>query len=212
MSIGVVIVDDHAVFRGGLRALLDRVEGIVVVGEAATTDEAITTTRSARPDVVLMDLHLPGAGGIHATAVVRGEPDPPAVLVLTMSADDALVRQALTAGAHGYLLKDAEPDSIIRAILALGAGQLVFDAAVADTVLSQSQRSTTRPFPSLTPREFDVLERLADGLSNDAIAGRLGISRKSVQNIVSAVYLKIGARDRGHAVSLARDAGVAHRP
>lgn len=207
--IRVVIVDDHAVFREGLRALLARVNEVDVVGEAATTDDAISEVSDHRPDVVLMDLHIPGEGGIHATSVIMGRPAPPAVLVLTMNAEDSHVRRAIAAGARGYLLKDAQPDAIVRAIISLHEGQLVFDAGIAEQILRPgSPHSTIRPFPILTAREYEVLERLSRGLRNEAIAARLGISTKTVQNTVSAIFLKLGARDRAHAVSIARDAGL----
>lgn len=208
-AIRVVIVDDHAVFREGLRALLARVDEVEVVGEASTTDAAIAVVRELRPDVVLMDLHLPGGGGIDATSTITAEATAGAVLVLTMNADDSHVRRALTAGARGYLLKDAQPEAVVRAIVSVHAGQLVFDAGIAGPILDAASRTrTARPFPALTPREYEVLERLARGLRNDAIASRLGISTKTVQNVVSAVFLKLGARDRAHAVSIARDAGL----
>ena len=212
-TIRVVIVDDHAVFQEGLRALLSRVPEIDVVADAATTDEAIETVAEHRPDVVLMDLHLPGDGGITATSAITAAGTAGAVLVLTMNADSAQVRQALHAGARGYLLKDAQPESIIRAILSVHQGQLVFDAGVAGPIFdSAAEPRTERAFPTLTQREHEVLERLARGLRNDAIAARLGISIKTVQNTVSAIFLKLGAHDRAHAVSIARDAGLGTTP
>ena len=207
--IRVVVVDDHAVFREGLRALLARVEEIHVVGEAATTDEAIAVVASERPDVVLMDLHLPGAGGVAATEAITSSDLAPAVLVLTMFNDDSHLQSALRAGARGYLLKDAEPDAIVRAIQAVGAGQAIFDGGVALRVLdATSKGGSERPFPSLTSREFEILDRLARGLRNDAIAARTGLSIKTVQNNVSSILLKLGATDRAQAVAMARDAGL----
>lgn len=209
IPIRIVIVDDHVVFREGLRALLARIDHVEVVGEASTTDEAITSVRECRPDVVLMDLHIPGSGGIDATSTITAEGTAGAVLVLTMSSEDTHVRRALAAGAHGYLLKDAQPEAIVRAIVSVHAGQLVFDGGIAGPILdSTSGPPMTRPFPTLTQREYEVLERLARGLRNDAIAARLGISTKTVQNAVSGIFLKLGARDRAHAVSMARDAGL----
>lgn len=207
--IKVVIVDDHAVFQEGLRALLSRVPEIEVVAGAATTDEAVQTVAEHRPDVVLMDLHLPGDGGIAATSTITKAGTAGAVLVLTMNADSSHVRRALHSGARGYLLKDAQPEAIIRAILSVHHGQLVFDAGVAGPILSSTiEPQEEKAFPSLTKREYEVLERLARGLRNDAIAARLGISIKTVQNTISTIFLKLGARDRAHAVSIARDAGL----
>ncbi|MDJ0313614.1 response regulator transcription factor [Arthrobacter sp. H35-D1] len=212
-AIRVVIVDDHAVFQEGLRALLSRVPEIEVVAAAATTDEAVETVAEHRPDVVLMDLHLPGDGGITATSTITKAGTAGAVLVLTVNSDSTYVRRALRAGARGYLLKDAQPDDIIRAILSVHYGQFVSDAGVAGPVLdSTAEPQTRQAFPTLTQREYEVLERLARGLRNDAIAARLGISVKTVQNTVSAIFLKLGARDRAQAGSMARDAGIGSSP
>ena len=211
--IRVVIVDDHMVFREGLRALLGRVDDIEVVGEAATTQEATEVAEALLPDVVLMDLHLPGGGGEVATTSILAAHPQVAVLVLTMHSDDAHLRHALTAGARGYLLKDAEPDAIIRAIVAVNEGQAIFDRGIAARVIAATGApQAERPFPALTEREHEILDRLARGLRNDAIAARMGISVKTVQNNVSTILLKLGATDRAQAVALARDAGLGRRP
>jgi DNA-binding NarL/FixJ family response regulator len=210
--IRLVVVDDHTVFREGLRALLSRIDDIDIVGEAATTQEAIEVAEAVRPDVVLMDLNLPGDGGeVATTAIITSYPEI-AVLVLTMHADDAHLRHALHAGARGYLLKDAEPDAIIRAIVAVNEGQAIFDPGIAARVIAASGTADAeRPFPVLTDREYEILDRLARGLRNDAISARMGISIKTVQNNVSTILLKLGAADRAQAVALARDAGMGHR-
>lgn len=210
--IRVVVVDDHMVFREGLRALLGRVDEIEIIGEASTTDEAIEITAQLRPDVVLMDLHLPGGGGELATRTIAARDPEVAVLVLTMHSDDAHLRQALNAGARGYLLKDAEPNAIIRAIVAVSDGQAIFDPGIAARVIAATGApQAERPFPVLTEREHEILDRLARGLRNDAIAARMGISIKTVQNNVSTILLKLGATDRTHAVAMARDAGMGQR-
>ena len=211
--IRLVVVDDHMVFREGLRALLGRVDEIDIIGEAATTQEAIEVTENLRPDVVLMDLHLPGGGGEVATTTILTAHPEVAVLVLTMHSDDAHLRHALNAGARGYLLKDAEPDAIIRAIVAVSEGQAIFDPGIAARVIAATVAPhAERPFPVLTEREHEILDRLARGLRNDAIAARMGISIKTVQNNVSTILLKLGATDRAQAVALARDAGMGQRP
>lgn len=211
--IRVVVVDDHMVFREGLRALLGRVEDIEIVGEAATTQEAIEVTEAVRPDVVLMDLHLPGDGGEVATTTILASHSEVAVLVLTMHSDDAHLRHALHAGARGYLLKDADPDAIIRAIVAVNEGQAIFDPGIAARVIAATGTpAAERPFPVLTEREYEILDRLARGLPNNAISARMGISIKTVQNNVSTILLKLGAADRAQAVALARDAGMGRRP
>jgi DNA-binding NarL/FixJ family response regulator len=211
--IRLVVVDDHMVFREGLRALLGRVDDIEIVGEAATTQEAIEVTENLRPDVVLMDLHLPGGGGEVATTTILAADPEVAVVVLTMHSDDAHLRHALQAGARGYLLKDAEPDAIIRAIIAVNEGQAIFDPGIAARVLAATgTQQADHPFPILTDREYEILDRLARGLRNDAISARMGISIKTVQNNVSTILLKLGAADRAQAVALARDAGLGRRP
>jgi DNA-binding NarL/FixJ family response regulator len=197
------------VFREGLRALLGRVDDIEIVGEAANTQDAVEVTEALRPDVVLMDLNLPGDGGEAATTTILAAHPEVAVLVLTMHSDDAHLRHALQAGAWGYLLKDAEPDAIIRAILAVHEGQAIFDPGIAARVIAATGTpQADRPFPVLTEREFEILDRLARGLRNDAISARMGISMKTVQNNVSTILLKLGASDRAQAVALARDAGM----
>jgi DNA-binding NarL/FixJ family response regulator len=211
--IRVVVVDDHMVFREGLRALLGRADDIDIVGEAATTQEAIEVAEAVQPDVVLMDLHLPGGGGEVATTTILAAHPEVAVLVLTMHSDDAHLRHALHAGARGYLLKDAEPDAIIRGILAVNEGQAIFDRGIAARVIAAADTpQAERPFPVLTEREYEILDRLARGLRNDAISARMGISIKTVQNNVSTILLKLGATDRAQAVALARDAGMGIRP
>ena len=211
--IRVVVVDDHMVFREGLRALLGRVDEIEIVGEAATTQEAIDVTEGAQPNVVLMDLNLPGDGGEVATTTIIATHPEIAVLVLTMHAEDIHLRHALNAGARGYLLKDAEPDAIVRAIVAVNEGQAIFDRGIAARVIAATGTpEPERPFPVLTDREYEILDRLARGLRNDAISARMGISIKTVQNNISTILLKLGAADRAQAVALARDAGMGRRP
>jgi DNA-binding NarL/FixJ family response regulator len=211
--IRVAVVDDHMIFREGLRALLGRADDIEIVGEAATTQEAIEVADTLRPDVVLMDLNLPGGGGEVATTEILAAHPEVAVLVLTMHSDDAHLRHALNAGARGYLLKDAEPDAIVRAGLAVNEGQAIFDRGIAAHVIAATGTlQAERPFPVLTDREFEILDRLARGLRNDAISARMGISMKTVQNNVSSILLKLGAADRAQAVAIARDAGMGRRP
>jgi len=204
----VVVADDHAVFRLGMRRLLDAVPGIEVVGEAADADGAVAAAVDLKPDVVVMDLDMPGGGGVAATDRIGREAAPVRVLVLTMHADSARVGEALRAGARGYVVKDAPPDDILRAIEAVAADQAILDPAVAGALLAVG-RSARRPtFPQLTEREHDVLERMSEGAANEAIAARLGISVKTVQNHVSNVLLKLGVSTRAAAVARARDAGL----
>jgi DNA-binding NarL/FixJ family response regulator len=211
-TIRVVVADDHYVFREGLRSLLATVPGIEVVGEAGATDEAVAVCLDLLPDVVVMDLRMPGAGGVAATEVIARSAPQVRVLVLTMHAEDAVVRQALRAGARGYLLKDAGPDEIIRAITALHADQAILDPQVASAVFHAAGRSADGDAPAafrqLTDRERDVLARVARGHTNLAIATALGLSIKTVQNHVSNILLKFGVSDRAQAVVAAHDAGL----
>jgi DNA-binding NarL/FixJ family response regulator len=205
----VLIVDDHIVFREGLRALLSRIDGMDVIAEAGTTEEAITAAGECHPDVILMDLNLPDRGGVEATATILTNHPDIAVLVLTSHSGDKYLRDAIRAGARGYLLKDADPDGIVRAILAVNQGQVIFDPGIASQVLTATAApEEPRPFPTLTDREYEVLDRLARGIRNEAIAARLGISLKTVQNNVSSILLKLDAVDRAQAVAIARDAGL----
>jgi DNA-binding NarL/FixJ family response regulator len=202
----VVVADDHPVFRMGLCRLLESVPDVEVVGEAWDTASAVETVVGTRPDVVVMDLHMPGGGGVEAAQQIRRRTPDVRVLVLTMHSDAALVRRALRAGARGYVLKDASSEEILRALAAVHADQAILDASVADHLFAATPEPG--PFPQLTERETDILERMAAGLDNEAIALRLGISVKTVQNHVSNVLLKLGARHRGEAIARARDAGM----
>jgi DNA-binding NarL/FixJ family response regulator len=191
-----------------MRRLLDAVPGIDVVGEAADADGAVAAAVELMPDVVVMDLDMPGGGGVAATDRIGRDAPSVRVLVLTMHADSVRVGEALRAGARGYLVKDAPADDILRAIAAVNADQAILDPAVTGALLAVG-RGTRRPaFPQLTEREHDVLERMSAGATNEAIALRLGISVKTVQNHVSNVLLKLGVATRAAAVARARDAGV----
>jgi DNA-binding NarL/FixJ family response regulator len=222
-SVRVLIADDHPVFRDGVRALLESA-GFVVVGEAGTGDEAVRLAAETTPDVVLMDLHMPGGGGVAATErIVRQGAAPPrdgpraggpAVLVLTMFDDDAGVHGAIRAGASGYVLKDAHQDALLRAIRSVAAGEAVFGAAVASRVLAHlgaGDRHGALAFPQLTVRELDVLDLVARGENNATIARRLALTDKTVRNYLSSILVKLQAADRAEAIVLAREAGLGRR-
>ncbi|PPK92192.1 DNA-binding NarL/FixJ family response regulator [Kineococcus xinjiangensis] len=208
----IVVADDHAVFREGLRTLLSAIPGYEVVAEAGDTDSAVAVTLAEVPDVAVMDLSMPGDGGVHAIRRIVRQVPQVAVLALTMHSEDAVVRQALTAGARGYVLKDAAAAEIVRAIAAVANAQTILDGKVAASLLSaavqQPARTTCPELAALTARELEVLERLARGAGNDAIAARLGISLKTVQNHVSNIFWKLGVTHRAEAVARARDAGL----
>jgi len=203
----VLIVDDHPVVRGGLQALLETLDGIDVVGQASDGAAALREVALTHPDVVVMDLRMPGVDGVEATRAIAGGYPGTAVLVLTMFAEDALVAEALAAGAQGYLLKGAGQDEIARAIRAVAAGDAIFSREVADQLLRP--RSARAPaLPQLTEREREVTDLLAAGHANGDIAARLAISPKTVSNHISAIFLKLGVATRAEAIVLARDAGL----
>lgn len=207
----VVVVDDHAVVRDGLCALLGTDPGLEVVGVAADGVESLRVVRETRPQVVLMDLAMPRMDGIEATRRLTAADPAPAVLVLTMSDGDAALLAAIRAGARGYLLKDSEGSQVVAAIRAVAAGQAVFGPGVAPSVLALLHAPPAEqpyPFPALTSREREVLALLADGLGNQAIGRQLGVSPKTVANAVSAVVVKLGVPDRVAAADRARSAGI----
>jgi DNA-binding NarL/FixJ family response regulator len=206
----VLVVDDHVFYREGIKVLLGtRPDEVVVVGEAGTGEEAVELTSELDPDVVLMDLQMPGAGGIVATRQLHERAPGVAVLVLTMLDDDSVV-PALRAGARGYLLKDAGVDDLVRAITSVHHGQSVLAPQAAGRVHRQLLRpasSATRPFPDLTEREHDVLAGILGGLSNQQLARRLGLSDKTVRNYTANILTKLHVRDRAQLVERARSAG-----
>ncbi len=204
----VLVADDHPVFREGLAAVLGGLPDVEVVGSAADGAEAVALARELRPDVVVMDLHMPGRNGIEATREIVAEGLPSAVLVLTMLEDDASVVAALRAGARGYVVKGAGRDDIAAALHAVARGQAFLGAEVAERALTRLAGASAAPFPDLTDREREVLDLVARGLTNAAIADRLVLSGKTVRNHVSNVLLKIGAQDRAAAIVAARDAGL----
>ncbi len=210
--IRVVLVDDHPSLRDGVRTDLESSGVATVVGEASDGGEAIELVRDAMPDVVLMDLSMPGMSGLEATRRVVAEHPATAVVVLTMSDDDESVFAALRAGARGYVLKGATADDIVRAVTAAAAGEAILGAQVSQRVLEVlTARRPDRgagPFRHLTEREQEVLDLIARGYDNARIARALGLSDKTVRNHVSMVLNKLPAATRAEAVALARDAGL----
>jgi len=211
----VVIADDHPMFRFGLRAVLAASTDVDVVGEAADGAELLAVAEHTRPDVVLTDLAMPGLGGADAARQITARFPNIGVLVLTMHEEDEVLSDALRAGARGYLLKGADRDEIVRAILAVAAGDAVYSATVARRIVgfftSTHQQNAALVFPQLTAREREILELVAAGLGNHAIAQRLVLSEKTVRNNVATILTKIQAPDRAAAVAKARDAGLGSR-
>lgn len=200
--IRLVLVDDHPVVRAGVRALLEGQDDLTVVGEASDADGAAEVVRRTRPDVVLMDLNLgAGRGGAEATAGLRELPDAPRVLVLTTYDTEADVLAAVEAGAAGYLLKDAPPDELFRAIRGTARGETVLAPAVAATLV----RRASAPGPVLTDREVEIVELLAQGMANKEMAKRLLVSEATVKSHLSHIYAKLGVETRAGAVAAAID-------
>jgi DNA-binding NarL/FixJ family response regulator len=205
-----VVADDHPVFRQGLRVLLEDL-GVEVVGEASDGLEAIQISEQTRPDVVLLDLQMPGVGGIEATRRLSATMPEVRILVLTMMDDDAAVFAAIQAGALGYLLKGSGRAEIARALAAVAAGEAVYGPEVARRVrafFTAGAGVAAKPFPELADREREVLDLMAAGLSNPAIASRLYLSEKTVRNYVTNIFVKLGVPDRSSAIVKAREAGL----
>ena len=206
----VLLADDHPVYRDGLAGLLGATTDLVVVGQAGTGREAVELAASLTPDVVVLDLNMPELNGVDAARQIVGTAPHTAVLILTMYDDDALVFQALQAGARGYLLKSADPDTVLAAVRSVARGEAIFGAALAQR-LSQwfaTMDEHRGPFVQLTPRENQALDLIARGLGNPAIAERMGVSPKTVRNLVSNIFTKLQVADRAAAIAKARDAGL----
>ena len=213
-TVRVLIADDHPLFREGMRGRLDRVDDIAVVGEASSGGEAVEFAHRLTPHVVLMDIKMPGLNGIEATReILRAKPQI-GVLMLTMFEDDDSVFAAMRAGAKGYLLKDSGGEGVVHAIRAVTSGEAVFGPGVAERIIGffSAPRSAApkRAFPELTEREEEILSLVAQGKSNQEIAGQLFVSVKTVRNHVSNILVKLQVADRTQAVIRARDAGMGH--
>lgn len=208
----VMIVDDQAIVRLGFQALLDSQPDISVVATAADGSEAVRLAAALRPDVVLMDVRMPIMGGIDATRAIQEMPAPPKVLILTTFDLDEYVYDALRAGASGFLLKDATPESILDAVRVIGAGDALLAPNITRRLITEfaARRQLLSPpgLVDLTPRERQVFDVLATGLSNAEIAARLHLAEQTVKTHVSSVLLKLGLRDRVQAVVLAYESGI----
>jgi DNA-binding NarL/FixJ family response regulator len=209
--IRILLVDDHPVFRFGLRALLAAEDDTVVVGEAASGDEAVQLVATLTPDVILMDLNMPGMHGLETTRRILKTQPQIGILVITMFDDDS-VFAAMQAGARGYILKGTEGADTLRAIRAVARGEAIFSPTIAARLLQHfttpRAADAAHPFPELTAREREILTLLAQGLTNAAIADRLYLSPKTVRNQVSSIFGKLQVSDRAQAIIRARDAGL----
>jgi DNA-binding NarL/FixJ family response regulator len=212
MTIRILLADDHRFFRDGVRALLSGVPEFVVVDEAGNGEEAVSKAEQHRPDVILMDLQMPGLTGVEATRrILRANPQA-GVIIITMFEDTDSVLAALRAGARGYILKDADEDELLRSIHAVASGEALFGPAVAQRLLryiSEVAPSAPRTaFPELTEREREVLALIAEGLTNQDIADQMSLSLKTARNHVSNILAKLQVADRAEAIARARVAGL----
>ena len=211
-TIRVLVADDHAVFREGLRAVFSPEPDMDVVGEAATGNEAVERAAELGPDVILMDIQMPGINGIEATRRILDASPRIGVVVLTMFEDDDSVFSAMRAGARGYVLKGAPPSEILKVVRAVAEGEAHFGPEIArrlmDFFSAPEPTSPADVFPELTAREVEILDLIAQGHSNAKIAARLFVSPKTVGNHVAHIFTKLQVADRAHAIIRARDAGL----
>jgi DNA-binding NarL/FixJ family response regulator len=211
----LLIADDSEPFRAGLAALVASLDGMVVIGTATDGDAAIAMALDLQPDVVLMDLSMPGRNGIDATRAIVSAAPHIAVLILTMHEDDESVFAAVQAGARGYLVKGARQAELVRAVRSVAEGGAVFGPAIArrmvDFFAAAAQASAVAAFPELTAREREILDLIARGRANGQIADQLGLSTKTVRNNVSNIFTKIQVVDRAQAIVKAREAGIGGR-
>ena len=212
-EIRVLIADDHALFRYGMRAMLNSDPGFKVVGEAATGEEAVGKATELKPDIVLMDIQMPDLNGIDATRrIVQVDPGI-GVVVVTMFEEDDSVFAAMRAGARGYVLKGADADEVVKVMRAVAEGEAHFGPDIARRLMgffSAPKHAPTEAFPELTAREGEVLDLIARGSNNAEIAKRLYVSPKTVRNHVSNIFLKLQVADRAQAMIRAREAGLGH--
>jgi len=208
----VLIADDHPLFRHGIAALLAVSPEFQVVGEATSGEDVVTLAEQWQPDVILMDIRMPGINGIDATRQILHTSPHIRILMVTMSEDNASVFAAMRAGARGYILKEAQKDDMLRAISAVGRGEAIFSPAVASRLIdffaAPKPLAPPQAFPELTEREHEILTLIAQGHSNPAIADRLVLSPNTVRNYVSNIFSKLQVADRAQAIIRAREAGL----
>ncbi len=208
----VVVADDHALFRYGIKAMLANAEGFEVVGEAASGEEVVEKVAQTRPDIILMDIQMPGINGIEATRRVLESNPSIGVVVVTMFEDEDSVFAAMRAGARGYVLKGADAEEVLKVVGAVAEGDAHFGPEIARKLIgffsAPKPIAPSEAFPELTAREAEILDLIAQGCSNAEIARRLYLSQKTVRNHVSHVFLKLQVADRAQAIVRAREAGL----
>ncbi len=211
-TIRILIADDHAVYRWGLRTLLESEPDMEVIGEAATGKEVLERFAEFRPDVILMDIQMPGVNGIEATRRIIDTNQEIGVVILTMYEDDDSVFSAMRAGARGYVLKGAHPSEILKVLRAVASGEAYFGPEIARRLMSffsaPRPASPEEAFPELTAREREILDLIAQGHNNTKIAAHLFVSPKTVRNHVAHIFTKLQVADRAHAIIRAREAGL----
>jgi DNA-binding NarL/FixJ family response regulator len=208
----VLLADDHPLFRHGVAMLLRATQDLVVVGEASTGEEAVAFVEELDPDVIVMDIQMPGMRGIDATRQIVTRHPTVHILMLTMFEDDASIFLAMRAGARGYLLKDTEKGELLRAIRAVGNGEAIFSPAIATRLIAffdaPPPAAAQVAFPELTTREREILHLIAQGKNNGQIASQLVLSGHTVRNYVSSIFSKLQVADRAQAMVRAREAGL----
>lgn len=213
-KIKLIIVDDHKLFREGIKALLAVTDDIEIVGEAEDGATAMKRIRELEPDVILMDINMPGLNGIRVTEQILAQHPQTRIIMLTMLEDDASIFHAMRAGARGYLLKGAEPEEVLSVIRAVAEGQALFGPAIATRLMNYFKELGAKPavsgvlFPELTEREVEVLRLIAQGLNNQEIAHKLVLSPKTVRNHITNIFSKLQVADRAQAIVRAREAGL----
>lgn len=208
----ILIADDHVLFRDGLRALISSLSDAEVVGEASTGEQAIARAAALQPDVILMDIQMPGVNGIEATRHILHTSPHIGIIVVTMFEDNDSVFAAMRAGARGYILKGADQAEMLRAIRAIANGEALFSAAIARRMINYFARPSptlaAQIFPELTDREREILNFIAQGLNNTEISERLVVAPKTVRNHISNIFNKLQVADRAQAIIRAREAGL----
>ena len=211
-ALRILIADDHPLFRHGIREFLSLTPEMQVIGEATSGEQAITQAEALQPDVILIDVNMPGVNGIEATRRILHDYPHIRILVVTMFEDDGTVFAAMRAGARGYILKDAEKENILRAIQAVANGEAIFSPTIAtrliDFFATQASTLPKEIFPSLTDREREILQLIARGRANADIARELSLSPKTIYNYVSNIFSKLQVADRAQAIIRAREAGL----
>lgn len=211
----ILIADDHPLFRDGIRLMLSTAPDMKLIGEATSGDEAVRLAAELQPDVILMDIKMPGINGIEATRQILQASPHIRILIVTMFEDDASVFTTMKVGARGYVLKDADKEDMLRAIRSVGRGDAIFSAEIAsrlsDLFSSGNLTVPKEQFPTLTTREREILHLIVQGASNAEIADLLGLTSKTISNYISNIYSKMQVVDRDEAILRARETGLGRK-